>query len=76
MNRRADMFVTQAGSVMGTPGYMAPEQARGETASADERTDIYALGAILYALLTWEAPVRLTRAQAEDFESDRTMART
>ena len=62
-----DAFVTQAGSVMGTPGYMAPEQARGDAASTDERTDIYALGAILYALLTLEAPVRLTRAEAEDF---------
>lgn len=65
-----DLFVTQAGSVMGTPGYMAPEQARGDAARADERTDIYALGGILYALLTWEAPVRLTRAQARQFESE------
>jgi WD40 repeat protein/serine/threonine protein kinase len=63
----AEIFVTQAGSVMGTPGYMAPEQARGDAASTDERTDIYALGAILYALLTLEAPIRLARAEAEDF---------
>lgn len=63
----AEIIVTQAGSVMGTPGYMAPEQARGDAASTDERTDIYALGAILYASLTLEAPVRLTREQARDF---------
>ena len=63
----AEIFVTQAGSVMGTPGYMAPEQARGDATSTDERTDIYALGAILYALLTLEAPLRLTRGEAEAF---------
>ena len=64
-----ELFVTQAGSVMGTPGYMAPEQARGHTGRADQRTDIYALGGILYALLTLEAPIRLTGAQAQEFES-------
>jgi serine/threonine protein kinase len=45
---------TRAGSVVGTPGYMAPEQARGEL--ADERSDVFALGAILHFLLTREHP--------------------
>ena len=48
---------TIAGSLVGTPHYMSPEQARGESETLDERSDIWALGAILRHLLTLEKPV-------------------
>ena len=49
--------MTLAGTIMGTPQYMAPEQARGEIETLDARTDIYALGAILFHVLFLRAPV-------------------
>ncbi|MBS0261755.1 MAG: tetratricopeptide repeat protein, partial [Planctomycetes bacterium] len=48
----ADSDLSQAGSIMGTPAYMAPEQARGEIEDIDERADVFALGSILCELLT------------------------
>ncbi|MEO6788051.1 MAG: serine/threonine-protein kinase, partial [Chthoniobacteraceae bacterium] len=51
------VMMTMAGMVMGTPQYMPPEQARGETEKFDARTDTYSLGAILYHILTLEPPI-------------------
>ena len=49
--------LTGFGTVMGTPGYMPPEQAKGDVNRHDQRSDVYALGAILYSLLTLRVSV-------------------
>ena len=57
--------VSMIGEIAGTPAYMSPEQARGDLEQIDMRTDVYALGIILYRLITDKSPHDLSGTRLE-----------
>jgi len=67
---------TEQGEILGTPEYMAPEQAEGGSLAVDVRADVYALGAVLHEILTGELPVPSSALRGQDWLTIRARLRT
>jgi serine/threonine protein kinase len=63
----AQTMFTRAGSLVGTPEYMSPEQASSAGEDIDTRTDVYSLGTIFYELLAGRPPIELGEVTLEEF---------
>lgn len=64
-----DLQISMSAQLVGTPAYMSPEQIGGDTNAIDTRTDVYALGIILFELLTGQMPYPVTSNIAQTFQN-------